>query len=211
MNLGHWLRHPHRVPARIRYWLWERWNADKPWLTPGAVSYCERHLTTTMTAVEFGSGRSTAWFAKCVGHLTSVEHDRQWYDEVRAMLARAGLANVEYRLVPLDHSEDVPEQSAYDPLPAYVAVLNDFADGSLDFVVVDGHYRGTCIKHALRKLRAGGILLVDDTNLWPSREALPVPSSWSLISATSNEIKETCIWRKPANAAGSGQSGGRRP
>ena len=40
MNLWYWLRRPHLIPARLRYWAWERRNPDKPWLTPGAVAFC---------------------------------------------------------------------------------------------------------------------------------------------------------------------------
>ena len=41
MHFGFWIRHPGRLLPRIRYWLWEKWNPDKPWLTPGAVAFLE--------------------------------------------------------------------------------------------------------------------------------------------------------------------------
>jgi predicted O-methyltransferase YrrM len=172
-------------------------NPGKPWLCRGAVVYCEGVLTKSMTAIEFGSGRSTAWFAKHVGRLTSVEHDSGWHSQVAATLERERIANVDYRLVPLEHPENEPERATYEPLPAYVAVLNAFDDESLDLVVVDGHYRTTCIVNCLSKLRPNGLLLVDDVNLWPSESAIPVPANWPLVSRSSNGIKRTCVWRKP--------------
>ncbi|MEP7340597.1 MAG: class I SAM-dependent methyltransferase [Acidobacteriota bacterium] len=154
-----------------------------------------------MSGLEFGSGRSTSWLAHHLGQLTSVEHVAAWFDKVREDLHREKVGNVDYRLIPLDHTESEPEQENYQPLPAYVRVLEDFADDELDFVIVDGHYRTTCIKFGLRKLKPGGLLLVDDTNLWPSRSLIPVPSDWALMDESTNGIKQACIWKKPRSAS----------
>ena len=196
MNVGYWLSHPARIPARIAYWVWESLNRNKPWLCRGTIRFCERELTRSMTAVEFGSGRSTAWFARRVGHLTSVEHHSGWHARVTETLQGDGVTNVDYRLVGLDQPEDEPERSKYGSLPKYVAVLGDFDDESLDLVVVDGHYRNTCIVECLRKLKSGGFLLVDDINLWPAPASLPVPDGWPVVDRSSNGIKQTWIWRK---------------
>lgn len=196
MALGFWLRRPHKLIARARYWVWERRNPDKPWLTPGAVAFLDAHLTRDMAGLEFGSGRSTAWYARKLRRLTSVEHHAGWAETVKGQLAAAGVSNVDYRVVPLDHPEAEGERPAYDPPPRYVAVAADFADGALDFVVVDGHYRSHCIRAVLDKLRPGGLLLVDDANLWPGN-APPVPADWAEVSRTTNGLKFTVVWRKP--------------
>jgi predicted O-methyltransferase YrrM len=146
-----------------------------------------------MNALELGSGRSTLWYAAKVGRLLSVERHEGWFEFVKAELARR---NVDYRYVPLDHPESAHEQSEYNPLPAYVAVVANCPDESLDFVVVDGHYRSTCITAVLPNIKPGGLLLVDDANMWPDNEP-PVPSEWPEVSRTTNGIKFTVIWRKP--------------
>jgi hypothetical protein len=197
MNLRFWLRHPGLIFARARYWAWERMNPDKPWLCSSSIRFCERNLTGSMVGLEFGSGRSTAWFADKLGRLVSVEHHPGWHEQVRARLASRNLVNVDYRLVPLDHSESEPERTDYAMVPRYVAIADEFTDNSLDLIVVDGHYRSNCIRRCLGKLRPGGFLLVDDLNLWPTREAIPVPVDWPLADLGSNGIKQTGIWRKP--------------
>jgi hypothetical protein len=197
MNLKHWVRHPRQGFARVRYWVWERMNPDKPWLCPGTVRFLDRHLTPDMTGLEFGSGRSTRWFAGKVGHLVSVEHHPGWYEQVRSELAARGVANVDYRLVPLDHPEAEGERPEYDPVPRYVAVADGFPDRSLGFVMVDGHYRTHCIRHCLGKLRPGGLLVVDDLNRWPTPEATAVPADWPVADLSTNGIKRTGVWRKP--------------
>lgn len=197
MNLKHWIRHPQQGLARVRYWVWERMNPDKPWLCPGTVRFLDRQLNRDMTGLEFGSGRSTGWFAGKIGRLVSVEHFPGWYEKVRADLAARNLSNVDYRLVPLDHPESEGERAEYDPMPRYVVVADEFPDGSLGFVLVDGHYRTHCIRRVLPKLRPGGLLVVDDINLWPTREAIPIPADWPVTDLSSNGIKRTGIWRKP--------------
>jgi hypothetical protein len=197
LNPAYWLKHPQLILPRIRYWFWERRHPDAPWLSPGAVEFCERHLSRDMIGLEFGSGRSTAWFGQRLGWLTSVEHDEPWYQRVRRILQTRQCNNIDYRFVPLNHRLDEPEQERYDPLPAYVAVLSEFADASLDLVVVDGHYRTACIRRAPAKLKPGGMLLIDDVGLWRTNKGPPVPAEWPLLSLTSNGLKQTGIWQKP--------------
>jgi hypothetical protein len=196
VNWRYWIRHPGRLLARVRYWLWERRNQDKPWLTPGAVEFLDATLTRDMTALEFGSGRSTAWYSRKVGRLISVEHAAGWFEQVSNDLARRKCDNVDYRHVPLNHPESEPEHPSYDPLPDYVAVAASLSDGSLDLVVVDGHYRTACIAAVLPKLKPGGLLLVDDANMWPGNSP-PVPADWPEVSRTTNGLKSTLVWRKP--------------
>lgn len=195
MAVWFWVRRPGRLLHRLRYWAWERMNPDKPWMCPGTIAFCQNHLSPSMRAVEFGSGRSTLWFSKLVGRLTSVEHDAKWHEQVQLLLAENNAANVTYLHVPLDHPASQPEQDDYSPTPKYVAVADGFADGSLGFAVVDGHYRTHCVRHLVPKMAPGGLLLVDDVNMWPSVESLPVPASWPVVDDSTNGVKRCVIWR----------------
>ena len=195
MAVRYWLTRPRALAARVRYWRWERRNPGAPWLCPGTVAFCQAHLTPAMRALEFGSGRSTRWFADRVGHLTSVEHEAQWHGQVARQLAAAGVTNVTYLLVPLNHPEAAAEREVYEPTPDYVAVADRVADASLGFAVVDGHYRTACVKHLVPKVAPGGYLLVDDINLWPSLAALPVPAGWRVADDSTNGLKRCVVWR----------------
>jgi len=193
MAIFFWVRRPWLIPRRIKYWLWEKRNPDKPWLCPGTVAFCEAKLSKSMKALEFGSGRSTHWLARLVGHVTSVEHDPSWYREVQQQLARAQVTNVDYLHVALD--DHAPEHSWDQPIPKYVAVAERFADQSLDLISVDGRYRNACIRHSAKKLASGGYLLVDDVERWPSLAALGVPPDWHIVDDSSNGIKRCVIWQ----------------
>ena len=186
-------RHPKYTLRRLGYFVYERLHPGEPWIAQDAVAFCDRNLDRTMRGLETGSGRSTAWFAKRLKHLTSVEHDRAWYEKVEKRIRH--LENIDYRYVPLDHPEGEPTRAEYEQTPRYVAVFDEFDDASLDFVVVDGHYRQACVRAALSKLRSGGLLLVDNSN-WLSREAWGVPSSYDAVHKSENVMSETSIWAK---------------
>jgi predicted O-methyltransferase YrrM len=70
----------------------ERRHPDSPWLTSEAVVFLERSLEPDRVGFEWGSGRSTVWFARWVRRLISVEHDPLWYEQVRKRLDEEGLA-----------------------------------------------------------------------------------------------------------------------
>jgi len=195
MALRYWLTRPRKLVARLRYWAWEKANPDKPWMCPGTIKFLQNNLSRSMTALEFGSGRSTLWFSTLVGNLTSVEHNSAWYEQVKQQLADAGVRNVDYRHVPLDHPMSEPERSSYEPTPDYVAVADGFPEGALHFVVVDGHYRTHCARHAISKIAKGGYLLIDDVNMWPTLSALPVPPSWHIADDSTNGLKRCVIWQ----------------
>jgi hypothetical protein len=195
MNLSFWFHHPKLAVARLTYWIWEKRNSDKPWLTPAAVEHCQRHLGRQMRGWEFGSGRSTPWFAQRLGTLVSIEHDPRWFARVKAQLDRLKIINVDYRLIPVEKTDSSAAEA--EAPPGYVATLTEEPDDSLDFLAVDGQYRTPCIRAGLRKIRPGGLLLVDDVNYWARREDLPVPETWPVVHESTNGLKVTCIWQKP--------------
>jgi predicted O-methyltransferase YrrM len=178
------LRHltPRYVYNRVRQMRYERGHADDPWLTPAAIAMLGSLLRREDTGVEFGSGRSTIWFATRVAALTSVEHDEQWYQAVAARLKDRGLGNVDYILAPEDQPLDRGGESAY----ARAALA--FPDGGIDFALVDGHYRDYSAKLVLPKIRPGGMLIIDNANLY-----LPCQSK-SPNSRTAALGPQTPVW-----------------
>jgi predicted O-methyltransferase YrrM len=155
-------RRSHRTPRyvyhRARQLRYERAHPDAPWLTPAAIDLLGTLLRPADRGAEFGSGRSTVWFAARVAALTSVEHDPRWHAKVAARLKDRGIGNVDYILAP----EDQPMECGGDS--AYARTALSFPDGSLDFALVDGHYRDYSAKFILPKLKLGGMLIVDNVN-----------------------------------------------
>ena len=149
-------------PARRRQARFERENPDAPWLVPAAIAFLEQELRPEFVGFEWGSGRSTLWFARRVRYITSVEGRRAWFDEVKRWLAKDDLAE----RVTL-HLAEVTSEHNFSPveIERYAGVIDGVVDGSLDFIVVDGHFREACLRHAANKLRPGGLLIIDNTDV----------------------------------------------
>jgi predicted O-methyltransferase YrrM len=157
---------------RTRQMLYERSHPEDPWLTPEANRLLPSLLRPTDRGVEFGSGRSTLWFAQRVAHLTSIEHDPNWYRSVAAKLSARGLTNVEQILAPAD----VPVHEGGDT--DYTRTMHRFPESSLDFALIDGAYRAHVAELTMPRLRPGGLMIIDNVNWYlPSRTRAPASRS----------------------------------
>ncbi|HEX8771620.1 MAG TPA: hypothetical protein VF711_12710 [Acidimicrobiales bacterium] len=185
------MRDPVWLARRAVYKVRETLRPNDPWLAPKAISYLDGALRPDWVGFEWGSGRSTTWFAGRLSSLISIEHDPGWHAHVER--STAGLLNVEVRLIPLDHPPAETGEPRYDSLPGYVAAVDDVPDGSLDVVLVDGAYRQPCVAAALPKLRTGGLLIIDNTDWLPIAE-WGVPESWPIRHQSHNVITQTTVW-----------------
>jgi predicted O-methyltransferase YrrM len=205
-------RTPRYVYNRVRQLAFERAQPDAPWLTPAATELLARLLRRADHGAEYGSGRSTLWFAARVAALTSVEHDPDWHQSVTARLKERRLDNVEYILAP----QDQPLEQGGDA--AYARTALTFRDASLDFALIDGAYRDFTAKFILPKIKPGGMLIIDNVNWYlpcqskapNSRSAALGPATpvwteiWAQISQwrtiwTSSGVWDTAIFIRPAD------------
>ena len=161
-------------------WLYTRFRfsdplaANLPWLPFGAIRFLERRLPRDAAIFEYGSGGSTLWLSRRWPGVTSVEHDPGWSQRVRDALSQARLRGTlllqerdttvstsDTRLDPLfDYHSDVVPGS----FERYVKAIDDYADNHFDLVIVDGRCRRSCALHATSKIKAGGLLLLDDSS-----------------------------------------------
>lgn len=91
---------PRYVINRVRWMFWQKRHPDKPWLTPAYVRFIEQWLSPRDVLVEFGSGRSTAWFASHVAQVISVEHNPQWHRIVQQRITQRIVRDGSWKLVP---------------------------------------------------------------------------------------------------------------
>jgi len=188
-------RRPIYAARLVAQRIYEICHPDQPWIAQGAVRFLEERLDRSCEALEWGSGRSTAWLARRVKHLVSVEHDRRWYELVRASLEKAQAQNVDYQYIPLNHPVSEPTHAVYPVQPAYVRAAEKLADRSLGLVMIDGHYRQACVLICLSKLKPGGLLVIDNTDRVPLDE-WGVPAHWRLVHQSQSVRTQTTIWRK---------------
>lgn len=198
-NVPLFLRHPTALAARVYRGFYDRRHPEQPWIAIGAIRFLEETLRPDMCTLEFGSGRSTAWFAARCASVTSVEHDADWFQRVSRNLATFA-ASAEIVFVPMDPDTENGVLYERPNLPAYVAVVDRFPDESLDLIVVDGQYRISCAVAAQRKLRPGGLLLVDDEQTFPTLRFGHIPSNWPIVCEAKSGLSRTTIWRKPTHS-----------
>lgn len=141
---------PKYIYNKICVLLYQKKHPHHPWINRQAISILSYLLKPSDVGLEWGSGRSTLWFARRLAKLTSVEHDAIWHINIKNQMAEAGITNVEYLFC-----ED--EKS-------YMGVIDRFSQNSLDFVIVDGGPRSVCAIRSLENIRHGGILVIDDAH-----------------------------------------------
>ncbi len=82
------------IVRKLRYVLWCKRHPDAPWMSPQAVAWLDAFLRPSDIGLEFGSGRSTVWFARRAAALTSVEHKQDWHKSVSARIRELKLTHV---------------------------------------------------------------------------------------------------------------------
>jgi hypothetical protein len=156
---------------------------DIPWLTQEANSILLGTLRPWMKGFEWGSGKSTLFFARRVNWLVSIEHDYYWYNLVRSWLDREHLHNCDLRYIPSEQH--------------YVECINEFSDEYFDFILIDGILREKRLFKALPKLKRGGFLIFDNVETYGSfLDSLALLRSLIKIE-TSNGITKTNFYVKP--------------
>jgi hypothetical protein len=208
-SVRHWT--PTYIRDRVTLGLRQLSRPDEPWLTAPAVAILASWLRESDVGLEWGSGRSTLWFAARVSRLISVEHDEVWYRKISSQLRERGLAGrTDYRLCP--HGLEGA------PATSYVGVAGEMEDESLDFALIDGVARDDCALAVLSKLKPGALLAIDNINWFFARsEKSRAPNSRSLTDGfespawqrfseqvaawrviwTSDGICDTALWVKP--------------
>ncbi len=195
-----------RPILKAYYWIFKLFNPMTAWTSPASIVIFKSILTKDMRGVEFGSGKSTAFFAKHLGQLSSIEHHEGWYEKVKTWLKERNVKNVDYRLVRPDAIEKAFPEKVLSYFPSnlttkkgfvdYVTELTTFADQSLDFLLVDGRARTECCLIGIHKLKPGGMLVLDNAERhWykPVHEAL---AGWPKVFTTTG-LTDTVIWFKP--------------
>ena len=162
-------------------------------------------MTAKSTGFEWGSGRSTIWFAQRVKAIHSAEHDKHWFKKVSNELARKDLLNVTINMIPLNVRQGQDYVHAFDTLIP-----------PPDFILVDGKLRDLCALRSLNLLKPGGMLIVDNINRFlpsdsRSPESVPkfdkpssdnwdkfdqITSNWCKVW-TCDGITDTALFFKP--------------
>ncbi len=191
------------VKNRVIQILHEKTHPNDPWLTRQSVHILADLLQDTDTGLEFGSGRSTIWFAQRTSRVISIEHNFKWYQSVGQKIQDLNLeSKIDYRYC--------------DNIADYVGQIDSLEDNSIDYCLIDGKARDECTLKVLPKLKHEGILIIDNINLYlPNASRSPNSirrfdnindSAWASVQIqldswemvwTTNGVSDTALWIKP--------------
>ena len=202
---GHWTTR--YVVDRSMEALYRITHPLAPWLTPASIRLIARSLDCRSTVFEFGSGRSTLWFARRVRRVISVEHNSVWYRTAEKACKAAQITNVELVHSPISTGDDRAR---------YAQCILTGEERGFDLVLIDGAVRDLCAKAAVSRVVPGGLLVIDNVNRYlpsgsraPDSRSLsagPLNSEWAKLSKTLSEwsvvwtssgVTDTAAFTKP--------------
>jgi len=146
---------PRYVKDRVLSTLYWKTHPQLPWLTAEANKILESKVQPEWHVLEFGSGRSTYYFAKHCASVTTIEHDPRWMQKLKM----ANLANV--TLI-----KARPEK--------YAEAIAEVNRETYDLILIDGRQRIECFNRSLPMLAQEGLMIFDNANRYfPSKSHGP--------------------------------------
>jgi nitrogen fixation protein len=129
-----------------------------PWISWAAYDYLRRHVKPGSRVFEWGGGGSTIFFSKMGCDVTTVESSAEWISQIKTALGESA-TRVALRHVP----SETKDPSA---IRQYIVAVAD--GGPWDIILVDGleePYLGrlACVKMIGSHIRAGGMIILDDS------------------------------------------------
>ena len=139
-------------------------------------NYFEKIDHNEVRIFEYGSGGSSYYFLNHCKQLVSVEHDEEWFNILSKKKIQCS-TKWDYKLIPpkyvekrdLNCSDPSHYSSCYSgyelfSFSAYVMEIENYPDEYFDLILVDGRSRVSCLKHARKKVKKGGLLVLDNAD-----------------------------------------------
>lgn len=121
-------------------------NQPIPWFTYPSIDFLSKRLHKNLNVFEFGSGNSSLFFAKRVKSISSVEHDKEWFNKIRTSLP--------------DNSKLIYVES--NSSDQYIEPLK-MGEEKFDIIIVDGIFRNECLFELIKQLNQQGVIILDDS------------------------------------------------
>lgn len=121
----------------------------------------EKYINKDDILLEWGTGNSTLYFSSLVKQIISVEHDKDWIDNIQKAIDNYDIPNIQLNYIPA-HSPD-PIPCRYEQFKSYV---NFPVENKLKFtkVLVDGRARKYCAKSIYNMIDENVIVFIHDFN-----------------------------------------------
>ena len=117
-----------------------------PWVTYSFIDFIKERINKSQSIFEYGSGNSTIFYAERAGSVTSVEHDKSWFEKVK----NTSPANAEMIYCELQRDGEYAKKAT---------LLNK----KFDIIIVDGRDRVRCCRYSVDALSPNGVIVLDDS------------------------------------------------
>ncbi|PWS28134.1 FkbM family methyltransferase [Pedobacter yonginense] len=117
-----------------------------PWVTYSFIDFIKDRINKEQHIFEYGSGSSTIFYAKKAASVTSVEHDKSWFDMVKS----TSPPNAEMIFCKLEKNGEYAQKAS---------LINK----KFDIIIVDGRDRVNCCKYSVEALSSNGVIVLDDS------------------------------------------------
>jgi predicted O-methyltransferase YrrM len=171
---------------------WAATHPDAPWLPRQTVRFLQSWLKKEHLVLETGSGRSTLWLAKRVSRIFSIEHNKDWFNQISSSNLFAPAQNVQ-----LNFANPNP---GIEPFGSeYVRLVSGQEDETYDLLIVDGVLRDEVALKGLSKVRPGGLILIDNAERYVPVNAITPEKSTRTPSSVVwedflNKVKDRSRW-----------------
>lgn len=123
----------------------DKYGNPLPWFTYPSIDFLETKLDKEMEVFEYGCGNLTLWLAKKTKHITSVEHDKRWYEKIKKELP--------------ENTTLLYKQLGTDEYIKSVGLNNK----QYDVIIIDGRNRNKCMKEVVKYLKDDGFIILDNS------------------------------------------------
>lgn len=117
-----------------------------PWVTYSFIDFIKDRIGKQHDIFEFGCGNSTLFYAKHAKSVTSVEHDKAWFERN----ANIKLPNVKMIYCELVRGGDYSKSAVT-------------TEQKFNIIIVDGRDRVNCCKESILSLTEDGIIVLDNS------------------------------------------------
>ena len=134
--------------------LWSAIDKDGnpiPWLSYPAIEWLKRIDLSKARIFEYGSGNSTIFWAKRCKEIFSVENNPNWYKRILKELKT-------FKNTALILEEDQKK---------YIDTISKL-NKNFDVIIIDGAYRKSCAKKALKHINKNGMVILDNADWFPN-------------------------------------------
>lgn len=117
-----------------------------PWFTYPAITYLKQLDFSNKLVFEYGSGNSTLFWGARAERVISIEHHDKWYQKMEKIVSK----NTDLKLIADDF---------------YPHAISKYEE-EFDVIVIDGagQYRYDCAVEAIKKLKPGGMIILDNSD-----------------------------------------------